>query len=192
MNAIDALPPLREVIARHGLNARKELGQNFLFDLNLTGRIARTAGDLSQATVIEIGPGPGGLTRALLSAGAKRLIAIERDERTLPALAEIAAAWPGKLDIVSADALEVDYSGLAEGPVKIVANLPYNIATPLLTGWLAVHHLLLPYTLMLAVHILSVELLMVVFPFTKLTHAFTLFLSRWYNGAISGYRGVES
>ena len=138
MGDIDALPPLREVISRHGLNARKELGQNFLFDLNLTGRIARTAGDLSEVTVIEIGPGPGGLTRALLSAGAKKVIAIERDERALPVLAEIAEVADGRLDIVSADALETNYATLATGRVKIVANLPYNIATPLLTGWLSV------------------------------------------------------
>ncbi len=137
MSPIDELPPLREVIARYGLNARKELGQNFLFDLNLTGRIARAAGDLSDATVIEIGPGPGGLTRALLSAGAKKVIAIERDVRTLPALEEIATAVDGRLDIVNGDALATDYAGLASGPVRIVANLPYNIATPLLIGWLS-------------------------------------------------------
>ena len=137
MAGVDDLPPLRDVIARHGLNARKELGQNFLFDLNLTGRIARTAGDLSDVTVIEVGPGPGGLTRALLSAGAKQVIAIERDERALPVLEEIAEVAGGRLEIVSGDAMEMDYAGLAEGRVKIVANLPYNIATPLLTGWLS-------------------------------------------------------
>ncbi|MBU1174940.1 MAG: 16S rRNA (adenine(1518)-N(6)/adenine(1519)-N(6))-dimethyltransferase RsmA [Alphaproteobacteria bacterium] len=137
MSRVDDLPPLREVIARHGLNAKKELGQNFLFDLNLTGRIARAAGDLSDVTVIEIGPGPGGLTRALLSAGAKRVVAIERDERALPALAELAAVADGRLGVLSADALDADYAALAQGRVKIVANLPYNIATPLLTGWLA-------------------------------------------------------
>ena len=135
--ALAALPPLRDVIARHGLSARKELGQNFLFDLNLTGRIARAAGDLSETTVIEIGPGPGGLTRALLQAGARKVIAIERDERVLPALDEIGVASGGRLQVVSDDALEIDYAGLAEGPVKIVANLPYNIATPLLIGWLS-------------------------------------------------------
>ncbi|GGA50401.1 16S rRNA (adenine(1518)-N(6)/adenine(1519)-N(6))-dimethyltransferase RsmA [Pelagibacterium lentulum] len=134
---IDSLPPLREVISEHGLRAKKELGQNFLLDLNLTSRIARIPGDLGEATVIEVGPGPGGLTRALLAAGAKKVIAIERDERTLPALAQIAAAYPGKLEVISADALEVDYRRLAEGDTKIVANLPYNIATPLLTGWLS-------------------------------------------------------
>lgn len=137
MSQIDTLPPLREVIAEHGLRAKKELGQNFLLDLNLTMRIARVAGDLSGATVIEVGPGPGGLTRALLASGAKKVIAIERDERTLPALAQIAEAYPGRLDVLSADALEVDYAALADGPTRIVANLPYNIATPLLTGWLS-------------------------------------------------------
>jgi len=136
MSGIDNLPPLREVIAAHGLRAKKELGQNFLLDLNLTSRVARTAGDLTGHTVIEVGPGPGGLTRALLAEGAKKVIAIERDARTLPALAEIASAYPGRLEIVEADALTVDYAALAEGPTRIVANLPYNIATPLLTGWL--------------------------------------------------------
>ncbi|MEO6396419.1 MAG: 16S rRNA (adenine(1518)-N(6)/adenine(1519)-N(6))-dimethyltransferase RsmA [Devosia sp.] len=137
MSQIDSLPPLREVIARHGLNAKKQLGQNFLLDLNLTARIARVAGPLAGVTVIEVGPGPGGLTRALLAEGAAKIIAIERDERALPALAEIAAAYPGRLAVIAADALEVDYRALAEGPTRIVANLPYNIATPLLTGWLA-------------------------------------------------------
>jgi 16S rRNA (adenine1518-N6/adenine1519-N6)-dimethyltransferase len=137
VSQIDGLPPLRDVIARFGLNAKKQLGQNFLFDLNLTARIARTAGELSGVMVIEVGPGPGGLTRALLAAGARRVVAIERDERALPALAEIAAAYPGRLDVVNADALEIDYRALADGPTRIVANLPYNIATPLLTGWLA-------------------------------------------------------
>lgn len=136
MSQIDNLPPLREVIATHGLQARKELGQNFLLDLNLTARIARAAGKLAGFTIIEVGPGPGGLTRALLAEGAQKVIAIERDERALPALAEIAAAYPGRLEVISGDALEIDYAALADGPVKIVANLPYNIATPLLTGWL--------------------------------------------------------
>src|SRR5262245_28450421 len=131
---IDNLPPLREVIAAHGLAAKKQLGQNFLLDLNLTARIARTAGSLEGVTVIEVGPGPGGLTRALLAEGARKVIAIERDERALPALAEIAAAYPGRLEVISGDALEIDYAALAEGPTRIVANLPYNIATPLLTG----------------------------------------------------------
>jgi 16S rRNA (adenine1518-N6/adenine1519-N6)-dimethyltransferase len=133
---IDNLPPLREVIAAHGLMAKRQLGQNFLLDLNLTSRVARTAGPLDEVTVIEVGPGPGGLTRSLLAEGARRVVAIERDERTLPALAEIAAAYPGRLEIISGDALEIDYAALADGPTKIVANLPYNIATPLLTGWL--------------------------------------------------------
>ncbi|WP_373503811.1 16S rRNA (adenine(1518)-N(6)/adenine(1519)-N(6))-dimethyltransferase RsmA [Aestuariivirga sp.] len=132
----DPLPPLRDVIARHGLAAKKSLGQNFLFDLNLTRRIARAAAPLEGFTIIEVGPGPGGLTRALLMEGATRVVAIERDERAIAALEEISAAWPGKLTIVSGDALEADYDRLAAGPAKVVANLPYNIATQLLTGWL--------------------------------------------------------
>jgi 16S rRNA (adenine1518-N6/adenine1519-N6)-dimethyltransferase len=138
MNQIDDLPPLRDVIARHDLRARKALGQNFLLDLNLTARVARAAGKLDGFTVIEVGPGPGGLTRSLLAAGASRVVAIERDERCLAALAEIAERYPGRLTTIAADALEVDMAGLAEGPTKIVANLPYNIATPLLIGWLRV------------------------------------------------------
>ena len=138
--AADGLPPLREVVARHGLDARKALGQNFLFDLNLTGRIARAAGPLAGMAVVEIGPGPGGLTRALLSEGAARVIAVERDARALPALAEIAAHWPGQLEILHADALALQPGLLiakAGGlPIRICANLPYNIATPLLAGWL--------------------------------------------------------
>jgi 16S rRNA (adenine1518-N6/adenine1519-N6)-dimethyltransferase len=138
----DSLPPLREVVARHGLAAKKSLGQNFLFDLNLTGKIARAAGPLEEATVLEIGPGPGGLTRALLANGAKRVIAVERDERCLAALEEIAQAYPGRLDIVPGDALALDYPALfAErgivGKVRICANLPYNIGTQLLAGWLS-------------------------------------------------------
>ena len=136
MSAIDDLPPLREVIARYRLTAVKGLGQNFLLDLNLTARIARAAGDLAGHTVIEVGPGPGGLTRALLATGARRVVAIERDERCLPALGEISARYPGRLDVVHDDALTVDFAGLADGPTRIVANLPYNIATPLLVGWL--------------------------------------------------------
>ena len=136
MSQIDDLPPLREVIARHGLSAKKQLGQNFLLDLNLTSRIARAAGPLDDVTVIEVGPGPGGLTRALLAARARRVIAIERDERALPALAEIAAAYPGRLTVVAGDAMATDYAALAEGPTRIVANLPYNIGTELLVGWL--------------------------------------------------------
>jgi len=134
--ADDGLPPLREVIARHGLAAKKSLGQHFLLDLNLTGRIARAAGDLTQGTTIEIGPGPGGLTRALLAHGAARVIAVERDARCIAALAEIEAAYPGRLEVLAADALELDASVLGRPPRRIVANLPYNIATPLLIGWL--------------------------------------------------------
>jgi 16S rRNA (adenine1518-N6/adenine1519-N6)-dimethyltransferase len=132
------LPPLREVVERHGLMAQKALGQNFLFDLNLTGRIARAAGPLEGQTVVEIGPGPGGLTRALLANGAGRVIAIERDRRCMPALGEIAAHYPGRLEVVDGDALAVDLSSLLGGnPARIVANLPYNIGTPLLVGWLS-------------------------------------------------------
>jgi 16S rRNA (adenine1518-N6/adenine1519-N6)-dimethyltransferase len=131
-----SLPPLREVIARYGLGARKSLGQHFLLDLNLTGRIARAAGDLSQGTVVEIGPGPGGLTRALLAAGARRLVVIERDERCLQALAEISAAYPGRLEVIAGDALEVAVHEIGDAPRRVCANLPYNIATPLLLGWL--------------------------------------------------------
>lgn len=132
------LPPLRDVVAAYGLNARKALGQNFLFDLNLTARIARAAGPLAEATIVEIGPGPGGLTRALLAEGAKKVIAIERDERCLPALAEISAHYPGRLEIVSGDAMEIDPGAIvgAARPVRICANLPYNIATALLTRWI--------------------------------------------------------
>ena len=136
MSQIDSLPPLREVIAEHGLRAKKELGQNFLLDLNLTARIARVAGPLEGVRVIEVGPGPGGLTRALLAEGAREVIAIERDARALPALAQIAEAYPGRLTVISGDAMEMDYRLLADGPTRIIANLPYNIATPLLTGWL--------------------------------------------------------
>jgi 16S rRNA (adenine1518-N6/adenine1519-N6)-dimethyltransferase len=127
---------LREVIARHGIAARKSLGQNFLLDLNLTARIAREAGPLEGYSVVEIGAGPGGLTRSLLAAGAERVVAVERDERSLAALAELAGAFPGRLEIVSGDALLLDPRELVPPPRKIVANLPYNIATPLLTGWL--------------------------------------------------------
>jgi 16S rRNA (adenine1518-N6/adenine1519-N6)-dimethyltransferase len=133
----DGLPPLREVIRRHGLAAKRSLGQNFLLDLNLTGRIARAAGPLAGVTVVEIGPGPGGLTRALLSAGARRVIAIERDERATAALHEIAQRYPGRLDVIEADALAADPRPLiGQGPTRIVANLPYNIATALLISWL--------------------------------------------------------
>jgi len=137
MSAIDDLPPLREVIRRHDLRAKKSLGQNFLLDLNLTARIARAAGPLAGVTVVEIGPGPGGLTRALLANGARRVIAVERDERALAALAEIAAHYPGRLDVVAGDALDVDLrTHVEEEPARIVANLPYNIATALLVAWL--------------------------------------------------------
>ena len=132
----DGLPPLREVIRRHGLAAKKSLGQNFLLDLNLAARIARAAGMLGDVTVFEVGPGPGGLTRALLALGAARVIAVERDERAIAALREIAERYPGRLDIVTADALTFDPRGrLDRGPVRIVANLPYNIATALLVSW---------------------------------------------------------
>ena len=130
------LPPLREVIARHGIAAKRSLGQNFILDLNLTRRIARAAGGLDHCTVIEIGPGPGGLTRALLAEGARRVVAIERDKRALAALGELAAHYAGRLDIVEGDALTLDPAALSEPPRKIVANLPYNIATALLLRWL--------------------------------------------------------
>ena len=138
--AADGLPPLREVVRRHGLEARRALGQNFLFDLNLTAKIARAAGPLDGVVVIEVGPGPGGLTRALLAEGARKVVAIERDQRALPALAEIGAHWPNRLEVIAGDALTVASETLAAraqgAPIRICANLPYNIATPLLTGWL--------------------------------------------------------
>jgi 16S rRNA (adenine1518-N6/adenine1519-N6)-dimethyltransferase len=138
--AADGLPPLRDVVAAHGLNARKALGQNFLFDLNLTRKIARAAGPLEGVVVVEVGPGPGGLTRALLSEGAEKVIVIERDARALGALAEIAAHWPGRLEIIKGDALRIAPETLIAKvgamPIRIVANLPYNIATALLAGWL--------------------------------------------------------
>lgn len=137
MSQIDDLPPLRDVIRKHDLQAKKSLGQNFLLDLNLTSRIARAGGSLNDVTVIEVGPGPGGLTRALLAEGASRVIAIERDQRCVAALKEIAARYPGKLEIVEADALQFDPRPLLNGArTRVVANLPYNIATPLLIGWL--------------------------------------------------------
>jgi 16S rRNA (adenine1518-N6/adenine1519-N6)-dimethyltransferase len=135
MSAIDDLPPLREVIRRHDLRAKKSLGQNFLLDLNLTGRIARAAGPLKGVNVLEIGPGPGGLTRALLGEGA-RVLAVERDERAIAALAEIAERHPGRLDVVAGDALGFDPHARLPAPARVVANLPYNIATALLVGWL--------------------------------------------------------
>ena len=134
--ALDDLPPLREVIARFGLGARKSLGQHFLLDLNLTRRIARAAGDLTAATVIEVGPGPGGLTRALLAEGAARVVAIERDRRCVEALQDLVAASGGRLSLLEADATEVDAASLGPPPRHIVANLPYNIATALLVDWL--------------------------------------------------------
>ena len=135
----DGLPPLREVIQRHGLAAKKSLGQNFLLDLNLTAKIARAAGSLEGVTVIEVGPGPGGLTRALLTSGAEKVVAIERDERCLAALAEIGEHYPGRLEVISGDALKTDFAALAAGRhVKVVANLPYNIGTELLVRWLTV------------------------------------------------------
>jgi len=135
---LDGLPPLREVAAAHGLIAKKTLGQNFLFDLNLTRRIARAAGPLAQATIVEIGPGPGGLTRALLAEGARKLIAIERDARCIPALAEIQSHYPGRVQIVEENALEIDFAELVSGeiPGRVCANLPYNVATALLVRWL--------------------------------------------------------
>jgi 16S rRNA (adenine1518-N6/adenine1519-N6)-dimethyltransferase len=137
----DPLPPLRDVVRKHGLLAKKSLGQNFLFDLNLTGRIARAAGPLDEATVVEIGPGPGGLTRALLAEGARKVIAIERDERCLAALGEISGAYPGRLGIIAGDALTIDFAALVreqglQGPARICANLPYNVGTALLVRWI--------------------------------------------------------
>jgi 16S rRNA (adenine1518-N6/adenine1519-N6)-dimethyltransferase len=135
MSETDTLPPLREVIAKHGLMADKSLGQHFLLDLNLTARIARAAGDVSQGTTIEIGPGPGGLTRALLAAGAT-VIAIEKDPRCRTILTEISAVYPDRLTVLEADALRVDAASLGAAPRRIVANLPYNVGTELLLRWL--------------------------------------------------------
>lgn len=135
-DALAALPPIREQLAQHDLLARKSFGQHFLLDLNLTGRIARAAGDLTQGTCIEIGPGPGGLTRALLAAGAAEVIAVEKDTRFRPLLDEIAAACPGRLSVIEADALKTDTASLGSSPRRVIANLPYNISTPLLIGWL--------------------------------------------------------
>jgi 16S rRNA (adenine1518-N6/adenine1519-N6)-dimethyltransferase len=137
MSAIDDLPPLREVINRHGLKAKRSLGQNFLLDLNLTSRIARAAGPFGDETIVEIGPGPGGLTRALLAQGAQRIVAVERDQRAIAALLEIAAHYPGRLEVIEADALAFDpRPHLLGRRARIVANLPYNIATVLLVSWL--------------------------------------------------------
>ncbi len=136
MAAIDGLPPLREVIAAHDLVAKKALGQNFILDLNLTARIAQSAGDLTGYDVLEVGPGPGGLTRGLLATGARHVLAVEKDARCLPALAEIAAHYPGRLTVIHGDALEVDVAAHLTGPVRVVANLPYNVGTELLVRWL--------------------------------------------------------
>ncbi len=136
MATIDGLPPLRDVIAAHDLAARKSLGQNFLLDLNLTAKIARMAGDLTGADVLEIGPGPGGLTRGLLAEGARHVLAVEKDARCLPALQQIAAAYPGRLTVVEGDALALNPAATLTPPVKVVANLPYNVGTELLVRWL--------------------------------------------------------
>jgi len=136
MSTIDGLPPLRDVIARHDLRAKKQLGQNFLLDLNLTAKIARAAGNLAGCDVIEVGPGPGGLTRGLLAEGARHVLAIEKDARALPALAEIASAYPGRLTVIHGDALEIDPLAHLTPPIRIVANLPYNVGTELLIRWL--------------------------------------------------------
>jgi 16S rRNA (adenine1518-N6/adenine1519-N6)-dimethyltransferase len=136
MNAIDNLPPLRDVIETHGLNARKSLGQNFLLDLNLTSKIARQAGDVTECDVLEIGPGPGGLTRGLLAQGARRVLAIEKDARCLPALAEISDAYPDRLHVIEGDALEIDPLEYLTPPIRVAANLPYNVGTELLVRWL--------------------------------------------------------
>ena len=136
MSGIDDLPPLRDVIDRHGIAAKKSLGQNFLLDLNLTAKIARLAGDLSQSDILEVGPGPGGLTRGLLAEGARRVHAIEKDPRCMAALAEIAAHYPGQLEVINGDALEIDPLAHLTSPIKVAANLPYNVGTELLVRWL--------------------------------------------------------
>ncbi len=137
MSNIDDLPPLRDIISQFDLAAKKTLGQNFILDLNLTSKIARSAGDFKGHDVLEVGPGPGGLTRALLACGAEKVIAIERDPRCLPALQQISDYYPGRLEVIEGDAMEINLNDLSSRPVKIVANLPYNVATPLLTGWLS-------------------------------------------------------
>ncbi len=136
MSTIDNLPPLRQVIETHGIAAKKSMGQNFLLDLNLTAKIARQAGDLTGCDVLEVGPGPGGLTRGLLSEGARRVLAIEKDSRCMPALEEISAAYPGKLKVINADALNLDPLAYLTPPIRVVANLPYNVGTELLVRWL--------------------------------------------------------
>jgi 16S rRNA (adenine1518-N6/adenine1519-N6)-dimethyltransferase len=136
LSQIDALPPLREVIATHDLKARKSLGQNFLLDLNLTAKIARQVGDLANCDVLEIGPGPGGLTRGLLAEGARRVVAVEKDQRCIPALENIATHHPGRLQVLEGDALDIDLAVYLTAPIRIAANLPYNIGTELLVRWL--------------------------------------------------------
>lgn len=139
MGTIDGLPPLRDVIRTHDLVAKKQLGQNFLLDLNLTAKIARLSGDLSGCDVLEVGPGPGGLTRGLLVEGARRVLAVEKDPRCLPALMEISDAYPGRLEVLNADALEIDVTAHLTPPIRIIANLPYNVGTELLIRWLSPH-----------------------------------------------------
>ncbi len=137
MSALDDLPPLRDVIRRHELSARKSLGQNFLLDLNLTARIARASGPLEGVDVVEVGPGPGGLTRALLALGARRVIAVEKDDRAIAALGEVSQHYPGRLAVIAGDALDIDLGSYrTDAPLRVVANLPYNVATALLVGWL--------------------------------------------------------
>ena len=136
MSTIDNLPPLRDVIAIHGLTARKSMGQNFLLDMNLTAKIARQAGDLSNCDILEIGPGPGGLTRGLLAEGARKVLAIEKDARCMAALSEIAETYPGRLQVLNADALDFDAAAHLTPPIRVVSNLPYNIGTELLVRWL--------------------------------------------------------
>lgn len=148
IHRIEALPPLRDVIAAHGLSAKKGLGQNFLLDINITRKIARTAGRITEGTVIEVGPGPGGLTRALLLEGASSVIALEKDERCLEALEPLVTAAGGRLKVISADATRVDVTTLGPGPIRIVANLPYNVATPLLVSWIGQAEKIASMTLM--------------------------------------------
>ena len=136
MATIDDLPPLRDVIATHGIAAKKSLGQNFLLDLNLTAKIARIAGDLSESDILEVGPGPGGMTRGLLAEGARKVLAIEKDDRCMSALAEIEAAYPNRLQVINADALDMDPTQYLKAPIKVAANLPYNVGTELLVRWL--------------------------------------------------------
>jgi 16S rRNA (adenine1518-N6/adenine1519-N6)-dimethyltransferase len=137
MATLDGLPPLREVIQAHDLVAKKALGQNFLLDMNLTAKIARMAGDLTACDVLEVGPGPGGLTRGLLVEGARRVLAIEKDPRCIAALDEIAAVYPNRLSVLNADALTVDAGALLTPPIRVIANLPYNVGTELLIRWLS-------------------------------------------------------